>query len=609
MDGNHFKYSFPRRRVISLNIPSRPFLLTDSNTPIIPSLTEIILDSFGRFDRNFAQHTQQTPVPLPPHLATKLIHTISNNPLKGVTVESLCILVKSLKNLKNINTDSCIAFNDNVLVSLLSVHPPLEVISINNCPHVTDYSISMLENVHSLKCFKANNTKLTVQGLSHLHNLYEFECIGCNTIDDACLMKLASRNPGLTHVSFGNARLSDGTISRFIQQLNGDLVHLNISNSTQVNSLTISQLFHSQLKLKYLNMSNCFQANGDHILDSYLPMFRPTLFRWLEGVEYLNISGCVQFSDAFISQLLINAPMIHTLVLDDTNVTDSSIQDFIRSSIAYGETIRRSFHTSGMRLSPLSVSLKRCLRITELAYTELFQKRGCDITSINMCFSPTLSPLSLNVFSVYTTSLTSFYCSNNDLLSESTWLKFITQCPHIKILFISNNRGVSYEVIKRISECCPSISHLDISSCMSLVPQSSNMISQIHSLEYLDISFDTMFGENEVKEIINALPRLSNFSMQGICYNEVYMFTQQAQWLNSLKLNFIPSCNDDVLRNISSYCPLLTSLELRMCSGITDTGIELLLQKCNKLIYIVLGGTSVTPKKMQDLLGRGLFIN
>ena len=70
-----------RRKVISLNIQSHPFSLLCKEGAIIPSLTEIILDAFARFEENFTTlSTSQEPLNLPPILATNLLQVISNNP-------------------------------------------------------------------------------------------------------------------------------------------------------------------------------------------------------------------------------------------------------------------------------------------------------------------------------------------------------------------------------------------------------------------------------------------------------------------------------------------------------------------------------------------------
>ncbi|BFU18618.1 leucine-rich repeat containing protein [Entamoeba histolytica HM-1:IMSS-B] len=653
-----------RRKMMSLNIPTRPFLLTENTGSIIPTLSEIILDSFGRFEQNFSSQQEQTPIALPPVLASKLIYRISNNPnasesdlniilfrilssgtplqvidlhhthlltkftcmnlsqlcnnvsittlnisyATGISSESLKVLFRSFKQLKYLNTEACVGFDDNAFISLLTIHPPLEVIVISNCPKISDKSVIELKNINSLISFKANNIQLTISSISVLHGLKEIELMGNNCLDDQCLLKISQLNPDLTRICFGNSRLSDEALQRLLQQLNGNLISLNLSGCTRAGPMTLAQLFNSQFKLKYLNLANCFGINGDSILESYHPMFRSTLFRWLEEIEYLNISGCIRLSEEFITTTLIASPQLRSLILDDTAVTDQCLQEFIQSSITYNQTVRRSIHTPGMKVHPLTLSLKRCIRLTDNAYTNLFQTRGVDLISLNLSFCNSLSSLSLNVFSLYSNTLTSFYASNNDMISEYSWLKFIASCPQLRVLFLSNNRGITNEVINQIKISCPLISHLDISSCLSINQFVIPILCKMQSLEYIDISFDVMINEDGIISLVNSLTRLSTFCMQGIAFKQSYLFTEEAQWLNSLKLNFIPMCGDDVMRNIASYCPLLTSVELRMCSGVTDNGIEMLLQKCTKISHLVLGGTSISQFKMMELVGRGLFI-
>ena len=587
-----------RRKMMSLNFPLKPFSLTEQTGPIIPSLCDIILDSFGRFSENFAVNHHQTPIPLPPILATKLIHKIANNPnatdqdlnmilyrilssgspvtninlqgshlitkftcmnlsqlfqqnrlltlnlsyASGLLSEHLQLLfTPSFRNLKNLNVEGCVAFDDIVFQSFLQYQPTLEILIVSNCVKITDKSVALLQNIHSLTCFKANNLQLTINGLQALHGLLEFENTGNNNLDDNCLYVLCQRNRDLKRVCFGNARLSDECIARFLQQLNGNLIHLNIANCSRAGSLTLSQLFDSQFALNYLNISNCFGMNGDEIINAMHPIMFSSQFRWVEELVYLNVSGCTQLSENFIKILLSSAPKLSTIVLDDTLVSDSALQEYIQSSITYFQKTRRSLHVPGMKIHPLSISLKRCLRLTDNAYTYLFQTRGSDITSFNISFSPSLTQLSLNTFSCYSSSITSFYSTNNDMITETCWCRFISSSPQLKVLFISNNRNVTNGVINQIRQSCPSISHLDISSCPSLDDTVIPILSQMHSLEYLDISFNTLFTGNGIVCIANSLPRLSTFSMQGIHFTENYLFTSESEWMSSLNLNFVPN--------------------------------------------------------------------
>ncbi|ELP88028.1 F-box/LRR-repeat protein, putative [Entamoeba invadens IP1] len=658
-------FNTSRAKQSSLNFPSRPFLLSQSTTSLIPSLTEIVLDSVERFAGDFAMNQPHTPITLPPILATRLIQRVSNNPnateqdlnlvlfrifvggtrltnfdihsthlLTKVTClnifqlcqnaqittldisnancsapESLAVMFTSFKYLRFLNTDSCVAFDDNCLFNLISIRPPLEILSVSNCPKITDKSISELKNIHTLQSFKGNHLNLNFQSFCALHNLKEIEIFGCQNLDDFALEKISKNNPKLAFVSFGNGRLSDLAIQKCVQRLSANVEHINLSGCSRAGPLTLAQLFDSQFKLKYLNLAGCFGMNGDIIMETYHPMFRSNLFRWLENLKYLNIAACVQFSNEFISTILTSAPQISTLILDDTLIADNALEEFIKETIVYNETIRRSLHTPGMKIHPLSLSLKRCTKISDNALATLFKSRGTDLISINLSSSPTLSTLSLAVLSLNSNALKSFYAANNDLITENSWIKFVGNCRELSAVFLGNNRGVTNLVLSQICVSCPQISHLDVSGCLNLNQGAADILANMKSLQYLDISFDVAIGEDGIRKIANSLQRLSNFAIQGIEISRAYIFVQQAQCLNTLKLNFSQNCSDDLLRNIGAYCPFLSQIELRMCTSITDNGVNILIQKCSKVGHITLGGTSVTKFKMIQLANLGLFVS
>ncbi|ELP86617.1 F-box/LRR-repeat protein, putative [Entamoeba invadens IP1] len=659
-----FSSRFSRTKQSSLNFPSRPFFLESSAESLIPSLSEIVLNSFERFQSNFSMNQSHAPITLPPVLATKLVKKVSNNPkateqdlnlilyrifvggtrlisvdingthlLTKVTClnmfqlcqnvhistldisnancsssESLSVMLSSLKYLKFLNADSCVAFDDKCLQTLATIKAPIEVLSLSNCPKITDAGILFLNSYSNLQSFKGNNLRLTSSSFCVLKNLKELELFGCQNLDDFSLEKISMQNPNLLFVSLGNARISDFALQKFVQRLNPNLEHLNLSGCSQASNLTLAQLFDSQFSLKYLNLSGCFNLNGEKILETYHPMFRGTLFRWMENLRYLNLSACIQFSNEFIGTILTATPQVTTLILDDTFVADNSLEDFVNATILFNETIRRSLHTPGAKIKPFSISLKRCTKITDRAFGALFKERGNDLTSLNISNSVSLSPLSLAILSLNSNSLTAFYASNNDFIPEISWVKFVANCKYLKTVFVSNNRGITNTVLSQIAISCPQISNLDISSCVCLNEYSAGIIAQMRSLQYLDISFDSTIGENGIRKIANYLLRLNYFALQGICINDGYIFIEQAEFLNTLKLNFSQNCSDDLLRNIAAYCPFLSNIELRMCTQITDNGVDLLLQKCNKIGNITLGGTSVSKLKMIQLVNMGLFV-
>ncbi|GAB1223311.1 LOW QUALITY PROTEIN: hypothetical protein ENUP19_0141G0013 [Entamoeba nuttalli] len=233
-----------RRKAVSLNIPSHPFSLLSREGAIIPSLTEIILDAFSRFDENFSSLSQsQEPLPLPPFTCYK-ITSISNNPnatdidlniimyrllasgvntitldihnthlltrnisfARGCSSDELGIMCKNFPYLKHLNASGCLPFDDFCLLAILQSTPPLETLNVSNCPRITDYGIQNISNVNTLR-------------LQYLHDLIELELLNCKNLTDDCLSILSKRNSHLSSVSISSQRLTDKSIQSFLQKI------------------------------------------------------------------------------------------------------------------------------------------------------------------------------------------------------------------------------------------------------------------------------------------------------------------------------------------------------------------------------------------------------
>ena len=650
-----------KRKAVSLNIPSHPFSLMCHEGAIIPSLKEIILDAFSRFDENFAVLSKdQRPIALPPQLASKLIQTIANNPnatevdlnlvlfrilsstkisdldlrnthllskvtclnlfqlcsnqmittldisyARGCSSDELLMLCKSFEHLRYLNASNCIPFNDYCLASLLEKCPPLESLNISGCNRITDFGFKYIGNITTLKRVIANGlNSLSIDGLQYLRNLTELEIVSCRKLTDRCLLVVANNNKELTTVALSSQQITDKGLQTFLQQLQ-NLTYLNLSNCLNASVLTLSQLFHSRYHLLYLNLSNCFGICGEEIMQSYTQMYSSSLFSWLQDLQYLNIAGCSRCSSKFLACLLQNTPNLKTLIFDGINVDFNSLHSFAQASKLTKDITRRSVVRSCDKVNPLTISFKQC-NISTQTFCDFFTVRGSDIISLNVSNCPSLNDYSLSILADYSSSLTHFYCSNNTLLPETVLSRFLLKTPKLRVLFLSGNCGVTERVLTAVKDTCRNISHLDISGCTSLTDGASQIIASMKTLQYLDISFTTL-DSNSVQIIINNLPRLTTFSMQGISFSENELFSQEAQWMNALRLNFV-KCSNGLLQNISDNCPLLSNLELRMCADVTDEGIQMLLSKCTKLLSIVLTGTSVSRQIVGYLASKGVSI-
>ncbi|KAL7711716.1 Leucine-rich repeat containing protein [Entamoeba marina] len=651
-----------KRKAVSLNIPSHPFSLICSEGAIIPSLSEIILDAFGRFEKDFSVlSTDQTPIQLPPQLSSKLIQKIANNPnatdvdlnlvlyrllasgafvntldihgthlltkvtclnifqlcsilqissldisyARGCGSDELAILCKSFPKLKHLNASSCIAFDDFCFASILQNSPPLETVNISGCNRITDYGLQCIGNIPTLRIFKGNNNNsFTIQGLQYIRNLTEIEILNCRSLTDDCLQLLASNNPNLTSVSLSSQRVSDKGIQRFIQQLKS-INYLNFTNCVNAGIFTLSQLFHSKPHLTYLNLTNCFGISGGELVHSYNPLYSSTLFTWLNDLQYLNLTGCSRCTPKFLQCLLQNSPNLKTLILDGINLDEQSVQLFLQASTVAADITRRSVVRRGCKTNPLTLSLNQCHTTTQ-TLINFFSVRGADLISLNISGCSALTGTSLSVLSDCSQSLTHFYCTNQTTLNPTALSQFLLRTPRLRVLFLSGTSCVTSRVLQAARDSCLNITHLDISGCPSLTPDVSVVLSSMHSLQYLDVSF-TPLQVTDIQMIINNLPRLSAFAMQGIDFTSPLLFNQEAQWLNALRLNF-SKCNNQLLENISTYCPLLTTVELRMCSDVTDSGIQFLARNCTKLLNLVLTGTSVSQSILRFLSSRGVSI-
>lgn len=231
--------------------------------------------------------------------------------------------------LQELHLTGCRKVGDNGLAAISSLSR-MKTLSLGHCKHITDTG---LLHISSLRC---------------LENLDIEKCV---RITDAGMAHICIHLAGLTTLNL------DGCV-----------------NLTDITLLNVASLF----ALENLNMSDCVA-----ITDQGLRLMSQNLL----FLTTLDLSGCVQVSDVGVTNYVCHMPMLETLSLSSSNITDIGVADVCRHlkkikwlSLAQCQHITDRNLPMLIALPALKmVALYGCVSVTAIGVKELTQTIGSNV--------------------------------------------------------------------------------------------------------------------------------------------------------------------------------------------------------------------------------------
>ncbi|XP_065537260.1 F-box/LRR-repeat protein 4 isoform X2 [Lathamus discolor] len=228
------------------------------------------------------------------------------------------------------------------------------------------------------------------------------------------------------------------------------------------------------------------------------------------------------------------------------------------------------------------------------------------------------------------------WTGNRGAISVSGFSRFLKVCgSELVRLELSCGHFLNETCLEVITEMCPNLQELNLSSCDKIPPQAFNHIAKVGSLRRL-ILYRTKVEQTALLSILNFCSELQHLSLGSCVMIEDYdliasMMGAKCKKLRSLDLWRCKNITESGIAELASGCQLLEELDLGWCPtlqsstgcftnlarklpnlqklfltanrSVCDTDIEELAANCTHLRQLdILGTRMVSPASLRKLL-------
>ncbi|CAG8752386.1 4260_t:CDS:2, partial [Gigaspora rosea] len=212
-----------------------------------------------------------------------------------------------------------------------------------------------------------------------------------------------------------------------------------------------------------------------------------------------------------------------------------------------------------------------------------------------------LSDKTLKIFrAVPCYHLKTFELSFNTSITETAFVIFIrTIGTELKIINFSNTY-ISDKVVKTILMHCPQLETLKISSCVKVTIQAFDLGDrQCKALRVQDIDLNGCQGINKavVPFITILFPNITRLNIHGISGLTTRTLADLVHFPNLEFISMFGNMNEDGLDienafiTFTSACPLIRQFVLEECPDLTDNCVRFLVMSCINLEELTLNGS------------------
>ena len=300
---------------------------------------------------------------------------------------------------------------------------------------------------------------------------------------------------------------------------------------------------------------------------------------FLRGCPKLNViclDRCSLISDDGICHIASACPQLHSVFLDSTDITDSSLRNL-------GEKCHylRVIHVSHTRVTDtgLCAISQTC---PQLRYISL---KGCSmITSEGIC-----------ALCIGCTLLEDVSLDGLDKISDAAMLSIGQNCPNLHAISLNGCRGIKYDGITAIAAGCPQLLSVSLDeccwisdSCIYALQRGCPLLESI-SLNHTKVTDAIMCTVGQ------GWPQLKSISLNecslvtDICIEAIAKGCHQLQ---SISIAFT-KVTDVSMHALGLGCPQLHSIRLDGCENVTESGISALRRGCIKMSPIVLESSTM----------------
>ncbi|XP_062203957.1 F-box/LRR-repeat protein 3-like isoform X2 [Phragmites australis] len=309
-----------------------------------------------------------------------------------------------------------------------------------------------------------------------------------------------------------------------------------------------------------------------------------------KSLQVLDISNCQNVTDEGVSSVLKSIPNLLELNLSYCcPVTPSMVSSF--QSIAKLQTLKLEgckFMADGLKgigrscVSVKELSLSKCSGVTD---TELsfVVSRLKNLLKLDITCCRDITDVSLAAITSSCTSLISLKMESCSHVTSGGLQLIGKHCSHLEELDLTDN-DLDDEGLKALARCSK-LSSLKIGICLRISDEGLSHIGKSGGI-----------SDNGVTQIAQGCPMLESINLSyctGITDRSLMSLSRCAN-LNTLEIRGCPTVSSSGISEIAVGCRLLSKLDIKKCFEINDVGMLYLSQFSHSLRQINLSYCSVS---------------
>ncbi|XP_023642970.1 F-box/LRR-repeat protein 2 [Capsella rubella] len=316
-------------------------------------------------------------------------------------------------------------------------------------------------------------------------------------------------------------------------------------------------------------------------------------------MKELKCSGVGDFRDSHLVSIGVNFPFLQKLDISYPNSIPSPVSDAGLISLSSSVKALLKINISGNSFitdKSLIALSQNCLLLREIIF------RDCDFISSD-CIefvlrnSRNLESLAINGIGLnpkesfsndaflFARRLIELDLSGSFLSDELLYLIADAKLP-LKKLLLSDCHGFTFDGVLYLLAKCQTLVHLNLEGANFL---SDEMIMELviffRQLTFLNLSFCSKLTGLAFFSIIQRCVSLRCMIMEGTNFG-VEDYSKEMDIKSGIKFLYLSrnhNLRDECLEKISRHCPLLESLDVAQCPGITIDGILQVWRNCGEL--------------------------
>ena len=424
----------------------------------------------------------------------------------------------------------------------------------------------------------------------------------CCNIEYDAFYDLRFYDNDITHVSFIHCKALDDDVFEDLIQFCTLLEVIDITGSTGLSNYALKSLGEScpNLRELYITEGVFEDLNAEGLLSI------------AKGCPKFESFVCGEFNvDTELGELAKKCPKLNRL---DIGMNQSLSKETLLT-VAKNTTNLQSIEIDNFGLG----------NVTDKALVLLMQ-RNPHLRHVKIEFCQEVSAATFVQIPVYCPHLESLYLCNYESLPAEVFVSILEGCKALKKLAFVACDSVDDAVVKKIAQCCPLLTHLELTESAATFSAEAllALFTSCTQLEYLNLedNVGTELDEATLRALGKNCPHLHTLLLNKCSFTESGL-AQLATFCTTLRrLEAVSTDTSDAgLTAILSANKLLEYLNLSYCTKLTDTAMAAMAKHCGKLKHLRLesctgitsnGFLCVPPgcKRLQEVwLSRNVFVN